>query len=58
MTKRPVFLVPGFFGFSFVGAVKYFDDVERALGSALRRRGVDARIVPGSSHRLRLVGMS
>jgi hypothetical protein len=45
MTKRLVFLVPGFFGFSSVGAVNYFDDVERSLGSALRRRGVEARIV-------------
>ena len=45
MTKRLVFLVPGFFGFTSVGAVSYFDDVERSLGSALRRRGVDARIV-------------
>jgi triacylglycerol lipase len=45
MTKRLVFLVPGFFGFSSVGAVNYFEDVERSLGAALRRRGVDARIV-------------
>jgi triacylglycerol lipase len=45
MTKRLVFLVPGFFGFSSVGAVNYFEDVERSLGSALGRRGVDARIV-------------
>jgi hypothetical protein len=45
MTQRLVFLVPGFFGFTSVGAVSYFDDVERSLGSALRRRGVDARIV-------------
>ncbi len=45
MTKRLVFLVPGFFGFSSVGAVSYFEDVERALGAALRRHGVDARIV-------------
>ena len=45
MTKRLVFLVPGFFGFSSVGAVNYFDDVERSLGAALRRRGVEARIV-------------
>jgi hypothetical protein len=45
MTKRLVFLVPGFFGFSSVGAVNYFEDVERSLGSALNRRGVDARIV-------------
>jgi triacylglycerol lipase len=45
MTKRLVFLVPGFFGFTSVGAVSYFEDVERALGHALRRRGVEARIV-------------
>jgi hypothetical protein len=45
MTTRLVFLVPGFFGFTSVGAVSYFEDVERTLGRALRRRGVDARIV-------------
>ncbi len=45
MTTRLVFVVPGFFGFTSVGAVSYFEDVERALGRALRRRGVDARIV-------------
>ncbi len=45
MKKRLVFLVPGFFGFTTVGAISYFEDVERSLGRALRRRGVDARIV-------------
>jgi triacylglycerol lipase len=45
MTTRLVFLVPGFFGFTSVGAVSYFEDVERALGRALHRRGVEARIV-------------
>ncbi len=40
-----VFLVPGFFGFTSVGAVSYFEDVERALRQALRRRGLSARIV-------------
>lgn len=45
MTTRLVFLVPGFFGFTSVGAVSYFEDVEQTLGRALRRRGVDARIV-------------
>jgi hypothetical protein len=45
MSNRLVFLVPGFFGFSSVGAVSYFQDVERALGRALRKRGVEARIV-------------
>ena len=42
---RIVFLVPGFFGFTSVGAVSYFHDVERALGHALARRRIDARIV-------------
>ena len=45
MAKRLVFLVPGFFGFTSVGAVSYFEHVEQALGSALRRRGAEARIV-------------
>ena len=27
--------------------MNYFEDVERSLGAALRRRGVDARIAPG-----------
>ncbi|MGB2818229.1 MAG: hypothetical protein WBA53_06115 [Burkholderiaceae bacterium] len=45
MTKRLVFLVPGFFGFTSIGAVNYFDDVVRSLDVALRRRGVEARIV-------------
>ncbi len=45
VTKRIVFLVPGFFGFTSVGTVSYFHDVERSLGRALARRGLDARIV-------------
>jgi hypothetical protein len=45
MTKRLVFLVPGFFGFDSVGTMSYFADVERSLEEALRRLGVDARIV-------------
>jgi hypothetical protein len=45
MAKRLVFLVPGFFGFTSVGAVSYFEDVEQVLARALRRRGVEARIV-------------
>jgi hypothetical protein len=45
MTKRLIFLVPGFFGFDSVGSVSYFEDVEKALGDALARRGIDARIV-------------
>lgn len=45
MATQIVFLVPGFFGFTSVGAVSYFEDVEQALGRALRRLGVRARIV-------------
>ncbi len=45
MTKRLVYLVPGFFGFDSVGTVNYFEDVVHSLDFALRRRGVDARIV-------------
>jgi hypothetical protein len=43
--SRLVFLVPGFFGFTSVGAVSYFERVEQALDAALRRRGAEARIV-------------
>jgi triacylglycerol lipase len=43
--ERLVFLVPGFFGFTSVGAVSYFKEVEQALGRALARRGVEARVV-------------
>jgi len=45
MAKPIVFLVPGFFGFTSVGAVSYFEDVEQALERALSRRGIQARIV-------------
>ena len=45
MSKPLVFLVPGFFGFTSVGAVSYFERVEQTLAEALRRRGVAARIV-------------
>jgi len=45
MSRTLVFLVPGFFGFSEVGGVSYFQQVEQTLGQALARRGVDAHIV-------------
>jgi triacylglycerol lipase len=45
MSQRLVFLVPGFFGFTSIGAVSYFEDVQSVLARALRRRRVDARIV-------------
>jgi len=44
-SQRLVFLVPGFFGFTSVGALSYFKDVEEVLREALERRGVNARIV-------------
>lgn len=31
MAQRIVFLVPGFFGFTSIGAVSYFEDVESVL---------------------------
>jgi hypothetical protein len=63
MAARLVFLVPGFFGFTDIGAVSYFQDVEQTLGRALRQRGVDARIVrcrtrPTGSIRRRSVELS
>ncbi len=45
MHSRLVFLVPGFFGFTSVGAVSYFERVEHSLQRSLRRRGIAARIV-------------
>jgi hypothetical protein len=45
MTNPIVFLVPGFFGFTSVGAVSYFERVEQALGEGLRRRGIEAKVV-------------
>ena len=45
MAKKIVFLVPGFFGFSTVAAVSYYQDVEDALRRGLSRRRVDAEIV-------------
>ena len=45
MTQPLIFLVPGFFGFSSVGSVSYFERVEQTLSRALARRGVAARIV-------------
>ena len=45
MAKKIVFLVPGFFGFSTVAAVNYFQDVEDSLRRGLRRRRIEADIV-------------
>ena len=40
-----VYLVPGFFGFTELGAFNYFHRVSETLGAALRERGVDAEII-------------
>ncbi|MEO1174555.1 MAG: triacylglycerol lipase, partial [Myxococcota bacterium] len=40
-----VFLVPGFFGFSSLGAMNYFEGVAPMLEKMLSRRGVEADIV-------------
>jgi hypothetical protein len=45
MTKRIVFLVPGFFGFSTVGSLSYFHDVEDALRRSLVRRRIEAEVI-------------
>ena len=42
---RQIYLVPGFFGFSALGAVNYFRGVSEALAEALADRGVDCEIV-------------
>ena len=40
-----VYLVPGFFGFTRIGALSYFNQVSRVLGRSLADRGIDAEIV-------------
>ena len=40
-----VFLVPGFFGFSSFGRLKYFNGVGDIIGSEFERRGIPARVV-------------
>ncbi|MBN9203684.1 esterase/lipase family protein [Methylibium petroleiphilum] len=45
MSKGLVFLVPGFFGFTSLGSVSYFERVECFLAAALARRGYAARVV-------------
>ena len=40
-----VYLVPGFFGFTSLGALNYFHRVSGVLGDALAARGVQARII-------------
>ena len=40
-----VFLIPGFFGFSSLGRLKYFHGVGDIVRAEFERRGVDARVV-------------
>ncbi|MCB9763845.1 MAG: hypothetical protein H6739_29010 [Alphaproteobacteria bacterium] len=39
-----VLLIPGFFGFSTIGDMRYFAHVRRALGAALAREGLEATL--------------
>lgn len=45
MTRCHVYLVPGFFGFTSLGALNYFHRVSEVLDEALAARGFDARVV-------------
>ncbi len=40
-----VFLIPGFFGFSSLGRLKYFNGVGDIIGAEFERRGIPARVV-------------
>lgn len=40
-----VFLIPGFFGFSSLGRLKYFNGVGDIIGAEFERRGIAARVV-------------
>jgi triacylglycerol lipase len=39
-----VYLVPGFFGFSALGGLKYYHHVKEVLDDAFTRLGVDAQV--------------
>ncbi len=43
--RRQVYLVPGFFGFSRLGGMNYFQSVGKVLREALARHGVEVEIV-------------
>ena len=42
--KRQVYLVPGFFGFSRLGSLNYFQGVDKVLTAALAGEGIDVEI--------------
>lgn len=45
MPRCHVYLVPGFFGFTSVGSLAYFQHVRRTLERELQRRGLEAKVV-------------
>ena len=45
MADTHVYLVPGFFGFTSIGALEYFYRVAETLEHGLQRRGVEARVL-------------
>ncbi len=45
MPRCHVYLVPGFFGFTSVGSLAYFQHVRATLEAQLRSRGVDAKVI-------------
>lgn len=45
MKRRQVYLIPGFFGFSRLGGLNYFQGVGKVLREALTQQGVEVEIV-------------
>ena len=43
--RHRVYLVPGFFGFAYIGEFKYFAHVRDVLGADLAAKGIDAEII-------------
>ena len=62
MDRARIYLVPGFFGFTSLGALNYFQGVADHLRDALKKRGVDAELVecrtlPTASIRSRAISL-
>src|SRR5688572_2081222 len=45
LAMHQVFLIPGFFGFSSLGRLKYFNGVGDIIRAEFERRGIAARVV-------------
>jgi triacylglycerol esterase/lipase EstA (alpha/beta hydrolase family) len=45
VTRRQIYLVPGFFGFSRLGGLNYFEGVGKVLRAALEQKGAEFEIV-------------